>query len=106
MEKTEFMNFKCPYKGIDCAWCAEPEPCIYKAYDSLKKKYNIIQQAPIYVQCKQLAAENKQLKAVLKDIKILVENINKNYMQVGFKEYDECNENILKLLIKTEEYFK
>ena len=45
----------------------------------------------------------QRYKDILQEIKEIAENITKNYMDVGFKEYDECIENILDIINKAEE---
>ena len=39
-EKKKIKRSECPYGGIDCAWCGEAEPCIYRIANKLQEQLN------------------------------------------------------------------
>ena len=94
--------------GIDCAWCLEPEPCIYKIANRLQTqlKEKEIECNKLYIQLKadeeyykeentlrkiiknkeerniELYKENNKLKQTLNDIKEIVEKV--------YNDCDDC----------------
>ena len=49
-------------EGIDCAWCNEKEPCIYKIANELEEKLLRKEQ-----ECEELKAEVKKQKEIAKE---------------------------------------
>ena len=80
--------------GIDCAWCLEPEPSIYKIANILQSQW------------KEKEQENQKIKEALNDIKEIAER--ECYLCRRFNDdgcYKFCNFNkILQKIKEIEDY--